>query len=262
MKIPARRAALTLTLTAALSSFCLEPLSAQPGSGGQAGDFDFYVLALSVAPSFCDVTGFNEQKSECTGGSDAAYQAVPLTVHGLWPNKEGLRPKEQPRHCTDEPPGQLPGDLSAQLQKYMPGVADGLDKSEWNKHGTCSGLSYEQYYRAIVALASLADASIGGALRESGKLGATVQLSDLIAAVAVKNPELARAITVDCQYAHPHLGGPSRAYIVELRILIAKDLTGIVEGQGPSFVAIDSEGFHLNSGCPAGAGFLPGGFGD
>ncbi len=262
MKFPARRVALTLTLAAAFSFYSMKPLSAQSGSGDQPGDFDFYVLALSFAPSFCDVTGFNEQKSECTGGSDAAYRAVPLTVHGLWPNKEGRRPKEQPRFCTDEPPGQLPGDLSAKLQKYMPGVADGLDKSEWNKHGTCSGLSYEQYYRSIVALASIADASIGGALRESGMLGASAQLADLIAAVAAKNPQLAAAITVDCQFAHPHLGGPSRAYIVELRILIAKDLSGIEGGQGPSFVAIDSEGFHLNSGCPAGAGFLPGGFGD
>ena len=53
----------------------------------QPGEFDFYVLALSIAPSFCDLTGYRKHKAQCDHPSDADYRETPLTIHGLWPNR-------------------------------------------------------------------------------------------------------------------------------------------------------------------------------
>ena len=48
------------------------------------GDFDYYLLSLSVTPSFCDTNPHAAiQKKECLNGATADYQANPVTVHGL-----------------------------------------------------------------------------------------------------------------------------------------------------------------------------------
>ncbi len=95
---------------------------------GSPGDFDYYLLSLSVTPSFCDTNPHAAiQKKECLNGATADYQANPVTVHGLWPNKDGASNDEQPRFCTNIPPGNLPDSLNSALEKYMPGVADGLE---------------------------------------------------------------------------------------------------------------------------------------
>jgi ribonuclease I len=129
---------------------------------------------LSVGPSFCDTyPRAATQKKECLNAATTEYQAYPVTVHGSWPNKDGVSNNEQPRFCTNIPPGELPDSLNSTLGKYMPGVADGLEKCEWSKHGVCSGLSFEQYYQTVVNIMPSIENTIGSTLRDNNMLGET-----------------------------------------------------------------------------------------
>ena len=80
----------------------------------------------------------------------------------------------------------------------MPGVADNLEQCEWVKHGVCTTLSYEEYYRAVVALATITEDTIGSTITENNLMGAKPSVSDLVSKVAEKDPKLAAAIAVDC----------------------------------------------------------------
>jgi ribonuclease T2 len=249
----------------ALALIVLAFLSAAPATArDQPGDFDFYVLALSIAPSFCDLTGYQKHKAQCQNPADADYSATPLTIHGLWPNKRGLPARSQPQACSTQSLPRFPDELAGDLRKYMPGVADGLPQYEWDKHGVCSGLAPEAYFARLVALARAANETIGAAMKDKGFFGKDMPIQALLEAVAAKNPGLADALQVDCQFARKSRDGASRAYVGEIRVLIAKDLTASTQSGGwpAAFVARSSVGYGANSGCPHGAGFLPGSFAD
>jgi ribonuclease T2 len=222
------------------------PSHARSGnSASQAGDFDYYLLSLSVAPSFCALSPRNQAKDECRTLTAAAFQQTPLTVHGLWPNRAGVSVNRQPMDCAGPPLDQLSAPLQGELNRYMPG-GPGLERYEWRKHGACSGLAPESYFADVVRLAHKADETIGTVLREQGMLGRTVRIADLLAAVARQDAALAAAIVVDCRF--PRGGG--EALIDEIRVTLSKDLAPI---------PARSVGLGQNSGCPRGAGFLPAG---
>ncbi len=217
------------------------------GHASEAGAFDYYLLSLSIAPSFCALSPANQVKAECRMLSDADYRRTPLTVHGLWPNRAHVSVNRQPQHCPGPELTTLPPDLQAQLQRLMPG-GPGLARHEWERHGTCSGLSPEAYFATLVRLAQSADGTVGAVLRDDGLLGRTVRITDLLARVAARDPALAQAIVVSCRFARGS-GGDGRALIEEIRVPLSKDLAPILAG---------SVGMGQNSGCPQGAGFLPG----
>ena len=173
---------------------------------------------------------------------------MPLTVHGLWPNRERVSVNLQPQYCAGPPLGRLSPALREKLAHVMPGVADGLERYEWRRHGTCSGLTPEAYFSAVVRLAEQADATIGAALRDGGMLGHEMKVDDLIAAVAAKDASLAAAMVVSCRFPRED-GGSSRAYVQEIRLVLSKDF---------SPEPAEHVGFGQNSGCPGKAGFLPG----
>jgi ribonuclease T2 len=234
----------------------------------QAGEFDFYVLALSIAPSFCDLTGYRAHKAQCQNPSDADFRATPLTIHGLWPNRRAASVRDQPQSCSTAPLPRLADDLFADLKRYMPGIADRLQQHEWSRHGVCSGLDADSYFRRIVALAKAANDTIGTVMKDKDLFGKPMAVTTLIDAVAAQSPDLAEALQVDCQFARrgPE-GGPSRAYVGEIRVLIAKDLTPNdastpTNGWPGRLVPRSSVGYGANSGCPGGVGFLPGSFSD
>jgi len=229
----------------------------------QAGDFDFYVLALSIAPSFCDLTGYRKHKQQCQDPSDEAFHATPLTIHGLWPNRRATRTHDQPEACSTAPLPRLPDDLFADLKTYMPGIADHLQQHEWSVHGVCSGLDPDAYFRRIVALAKAANDTVGTAMKDNDLFGKPMAISTLLDAVAAKNRDLADALQVDCQFSRRGRDGrPSRAYVSEIRVLIPRDLDGSKSGWPATFVPRASVGYGANSGCPGGVGFLPGSFSD
>ena len=99
-------------------------------SNTQAADFDFYVLALSWSPDYCAVNGAGDPQ-QCGSGKRLGF-----VLHGLWPqNNRGY-----PSNCTSE---KLPGAVKARYQGLYPSEA--LFTHEWEKHGTCSRLTPEQY---------------------------------------------------------------------------------------------------------------------
>jgi ribonuclease T2 len=109
---------------------CGLAFAGQGQSAGQAGVFDFYLLTLSWTPEFCHT---HQSNPECSGHHG-------FMVHGLWPqNKDGSWPQD----CQTSQPG--PSDTSP-VADIMP--SDIIDH-EWQKHGTCSGLSGDDYFKLI-----------------------------------------------------------------------------------------------------------------
>jgi ribonuclease T2 len=119
---------------------------AQPAANPAAD----YVLALSWQPSFC-ASRDGARAEECR------TPAPPLlALHGLWPqNGEYCAAGSQDLRRTrwrDLPPVRLSPDLRRALEQAMPGTRSHLDRYQWIKHGSCSGLDAERYYARAVSL--------------------------------------------------------------------------------------------------------------
>src|SRR5436853_4552929 len=72
------RAAVTAAVLAGLAG-AVPPA----GAADRPGDFDFYVLALSWSPSYCEVEGGRADRVQCAPGEDLGF-----IVHGLWAQRE------------------------------------------------------------------------------------------------------------------------------------------------------------------------------
>jgi ribonuclease T2 len=99
------------------------------------GDFDFYVLALSWSPSYCAEKGGDADPQQC-----GLAKKLGFTVHGLWPQFE----RGAPQDCGA---GNVDREILKKIDAIMP--SDGLARHEWQKHGTCSGLSQSAYFETI-----------------------------------------------------------------------------------------------------------------
>jgi ribonuclease T2 len=107
-------------------------LAAAQQRGRQAGVFDHYLLNLSWSPEFCYS---NPAKAECAAGQRHGF-----IVHGLWPEFHG---GGGPEYCS-EAPGLA---QSVGMLDLMPDLH--LIEHEWLAHGTCSGLSADDYFAQI-----------------------------------------------------------------------------------------------------------------
>lgn len=108
------------------------------GRGGTPGDFDFYVLALSWSPGFCELDGDSSRNREqCAEGAGLRF-----VVHGLWPQNE----RGYPSDCG--PSGRIPSRIALQeAEGVFP--TESLARYQWRKHGTCSGSSPADYFRDV-----------------------------------------------------------------------------------------------------------------
>ena len=115
------------------------PASAQDQRQNAPGEFDFYVLALSWSPSFCEAASERNR-----GGTQAQCSGRPFSfvVHGLWPQYE----RGFPEYC-QRPSPRLARNIMTSMLDLMP--APGLIFNEWDKHGTCSGLGERAYFETI-----------------------------------------------------------------------------------------------------------------
>jgi len=104
------------------------------------GQFDFYVLSLSWSPSFCAEAA--ERNRERSAGPQCGPRPYSFVVHGLWPQYD----KGFPEYCKVPAPRLYRGIVSAMLD-LMP--APHLIFNEWDKHGTCSGLSPQAYFDTV-----------------------------------------------------------------------------------------------------------------
>ena len=104
--------------------------------------FDFYVLALSWSPTYCqDSQARRRDTAQCNGPRPYAF-----VVHGLWPQFE----QGYPRAC---PTNQArPSQIQARaMLDIMP--SERLVHHQWDNHGVCSGLSAPDYLRVTRAAA-------------------------------------------------------------------------------------------------------------
>lgn len=98
----------------------------------QTPKFDYYLLALSWSPEYCHS---HASSTQCS--SDKHFGFV---VHGLWPE---YKTGSGPQHCGSQPGLSNP----SSMLDIMPDL--GLVQHEWTTHGTCSGLTAEQYFGLI-----------------------------------------------------------------------------------------------------------------
>ena len=105
----------------------------------QPGQFDFYVLALSWSPSFCQASAERGREAGEQCGTARPYSFV---VHGLWPQYE----RGFPRAC-QVPAPRLNRELMSSMLDLMP--APRLVYSQWDSHGTCSGLNAQAYFDLV-----------------------------------------------------------------------------------------------------------------
>lgn len=114
-------------------------LVASVAHGNDRGrDFDFYVLSLSWSPTFCTTADAARNRDQC-----ATSRQFGLIVHGLWPQYE----RGYPETCPSNQPRRVPSSLGRRYFDIMPSM--GLIGHQWRKHGTCSGLSQQDYFSTM-----------------------------------------------------------------------------------------------------------------
>jgi len=168
------------------------------------GQFDFYVLALSWSPSFCD----SAKERAPNGRPDPQCSGRPFAfiVHGLWPQYE----QGFPSYC-QVPAQKLDHSTVGSALDVMPSPR--LVFHEWDRHGTCSGLTPHAYFEAIHK-ARAAVKIPPEYLAPSEAL--SVSPDDVASAFVKANPGLPRtALAVACDATR----------LTEVRLCMAKDFS-------------------------------------
>lgn len=187
-----RRASVFTRLAACVALWLAATASAR------ADDFDFYVLSLSWSPSYCAAEGSRADRSECN-------RPFGFIVHGLWPQYERGYPESCPTSA--QPPDPT---IAFRMSDIMPGR--GLVRHEWQKHGTCSGLSGNVYFDLVRKAREAI--RIPGAYVRPGK-ATQVSPQAVESAFVATNTGLPRdAVAVTC----------SGSLLREVRICMTRDL--------------------------------------
>ena len=165
----------------------------RPRQSGQPGVFDFYVLTLSWSPEFCHDHSYSP---ECQSGHHG------FIVHGLWPQfTEGY-----PENCSEATGPTNP----SEMLDIMPD--EKLIQHEWTTHGTCSGLSADEYFKLLRRAYS--SIKIPPQLAAASE-GFSVRPSDLKEKFLEVNPRVNRdSIAVSC----------GNNYLTGVHICLTKDL--------------------------------------
>jgi ribonuclease T2 len=174
---------------------------AQDRRQNQPGQFDFYVLALSWSPSFCEASAERGRAPQDQCGA----RPYSFVVHGLWPQYE----RGFPEYCQNPAP-RLDRNIVASMLDLMP--ARRLIFNEWDKHGVCSGLGPRGYFEAVRK--ARAQVKIPEPYMEPSR-SLTVSPAEVEEAFVEANPGMTRiGISVTCDSRRLH----------EVRICLTKDL--------------------------------------
>ena len=119
----------------------VRPAAAQQDRRQNApGEFDFYVLALSWSPSFCEAAASAATRSRASR-RNAADGRSPSSCTGFGRNTSAAF-----RIIASVPSPRLDRRIMTSMLDLMP--APGLIFNEWDKHGTCSGLGAARLFRS------------------------------------------------------------------------------------------------------------------
>jgi ribonuclease T2 len=112
-----------------------------PAAMGTRGEFDYYIMALSWSPTYCQT--HPDEEDQC------GHKGYGFVLHGLWPQYER---GGGPERCStrEEPDRKTVSNALA----FMPSRR--LINHEWRAHGACTGLEPDQYF----ALADRAFAAV------------------------------------------------------------------------------------------------------
>ncbi|CAN1208991.1 hypothetical protein TUMEXPCC7403_02125 [Tumidithrix helvetica PCC 7403] len=194
-------------LLAILIAFSIGFSDASAKSQSNQKKFDYYLLSLSWSPQYCADTGISNGDPQCKG------RRLGFVVHGLWPQYSS---GGYPQSCAKTPP--VRENLVNQMIDIMP--SEKLIQHEWEKHGTCSGLTVDKYFSSIRSLYN--SLNLPPEYIQPTKYSTkTVQAieDDLVE----NNPTLSRdAIAVQCK----------RQYLKEVQICYSTDLKPRACGKG------------------------------
>jgi ribonuclease T2 len=195
---------IAIRMAAFAALFLAVGLSAAPGQDrrqNEPGEFDFYVLALSWSPSFCEAAS---ERGRTPDQQQCGQRPFSFVVHGLWPQYE----RGFPEYC-QQPSPRLDRNIVSSMLDLMPSPR--LVFHEWDKHGTCSGLNPRRYFenvRKVRAVMKIPEEYI------DVKAPLMVTPDEVEEAFVKANPGLSRAaIAVTCD---------SRR-LSEVRVCIGKD---------------------------------------
>ncbi|MCF6272869.1 MAG: ribonuclease T2 [Rhodobacteraceae bacterium] len=189
-----------------IKSFCCAAflaLSATPVFAGSdpAGEFDYYVLALSWTPSWCEEAGDTRNAPQCENNAGYGF-----AVHGLWPQYEA----GWPSYCRTGARDPTRGQTNAMADLMGSG---GSAWYQWKKHGRCAGLPADEYFDTVrAAYGAVNRPDVFRNLPDGIALPASV----VEAAFLEANPDMvADGVTVTCKESR----------IQEVRICLNKDLS-------------------------------------
>jgi ribonuclease T2 len=115
-------------------------LLALAGAPARAAEFDYYVLALTWTPSWCESDGGPEDARR--GGQCDPARDLGFTLHGLWPQDAA---GGWPEYCDTGARDPSKRETAAMADVMGSGS---LAWYQWKKHGRCSGLEPEDYCEA------------------------------------------------------------------------------------------------------------------
>jgi ribonuclease T2 len=202
--------------TAMLAAFAL-------ATCGDSFSISHYVIALSWEPAFCEL---NASKPECRALDKADFAATNLTIHGLWPNNgpgvgplycgvdEATKAREETGDWCELPVPEMTDKTRADLSAAMPGTVSCLERHEWIKHGTCTGIEADDYFANTVRLAKAVQATRLAQVI-AANVGRTVTPGQLRNAFEADfDAGSSTALSLVCLERH------GRRYLTEIRIAI------------------------------------------
>lgn len=172
---------------------------ARESGPGAAAPFDYYVLSLSWSPQYCASPAGRDDRVQCEG------RRYGFVAHGLWPQHE----RGSPEFCGTTQPRQVKPQIVDEYLPIMPSPR--LIDHQWKKHGTCSGLTQEQYFRAT------RQAFDGFRVPKAFEDGTMIRTrrDTVLARIRESNPHLpASAIALRCKGSD----------LAEVRVCLSRDL--------------------------------------
>lgn len=195
-----RGCALALAVGIALTA----PGAAQDRRQNEPGKFDYYVLSLSWSPSYCEASA--ERAPNRAPDQQCGARPFAFVVHGLWPQYE----RGFPSYC-QVPAPRLDRGIVGGVLDLMPSPR--LVFHEWDRHGTCSGLTPHAYFETMRKARSAVKIPDDYLALAQPK---TVTAADVADAFIKANPDLSRDdLAVVCD----------KKRISEVRVCLTKTFT-------------------------------------
>jgi ribonuclease T2 len=201
-----RRLSLTMiVLTFAASSTHARHHQSRANSEAEAGQFDYYLLSLSWAPTYCLTHA--DDGAECVG------KGYGFVVHGLWPQYDA---GGYPENCSTQ--FELSAAAAAKGRSLYP--SEHLMQHEWQAHGTCSGVDARTYFDTVDRATSAVKIPTALEAPQTERSLTAAEITDLFRSANPRIPD--HAVTVAC----------SRSNLSEVRVCLTKELSVRSCGRG------------------------------